>query len=148
MPSQPAAPTRAPTVPASLSPIGGTLATAKSVRGEVLDPDALIPVALEIARRERAPNTRRAYAAAYRALDAFLAQRHGRPARRQDLTALTVCAWRDQLEDDQVAATTIAARLSAVRKLAAALDADPAIHQVHAARVAPGEPRALSIPFL
>jgi integrase len=56
-----------------------------------------------------------------------------------------VRAWRDQLEDDQVAATSIAARLSAVRKLAAALAADPAIHQVHAARVAPGEPRALSL---
>jgi integrase/recombinase XerD len=102
-------------------------------------------VALEIARRERAPNTRRAYAAAYRALDRFLAQRHGRPGRRQDLTAVAVRAWRDQLEDDQVAASTIAVRLSAVRKLAAALDADPAIHQVHAARVAAGEPRALSI---
>jgi site-specific recombinase XerD len=134
MPPQPA---RAPAV---------FLAPARpGVRGQVLDPDALVPLALEIAARERAPNTRRAYAAAYRALDRFLAQRQGRPARRQDLTAVAVRAWRDQLEDDEVAATTIAARLSAVRKLAAALDADPAIHQVHAARVAPGEPRALSI---
>jgi site-specific recombinase XerC len=145
MPSQPAVPTQAPTTPTSRSPTGGTLAAAEPARGEVLDPDALLPVALEIARRERAPNTRRAYAAAYRALDRFLAQRHGPPARRQDLTAVAVRAWRDQLEDDEVAATTIAARLSAVRKLAAALAADSAIHQVHAARVAPGEPRALSL---
>ena len=53
-------------------------------------------------------------------------------------------AYRDQLERAGRTPATIAKHLSALRQLAPALDADPAIRTVRSQSVARGEPRALS----
>ena len=126
----------------SLAPLAPTLSS-PAVGGELVHPEELASLAGEVAARQRTRNTRRTYAACYRQFVALLVVRLGRPPRRGDLTALTVRAYRDQLEADGRTAATIAHHLSALRRLAAELDADPAIQRVRADRVAPREPRAL-----
>jgi hypothetical protein len=90
--------------------------------------------------RQRSPETRRTYAAVYRTFCTFL----GPGATAEDLTAETVRAYRDQLERASRTPATIAKHLSALRQLATAVDADPAIRTVRSQSVARGEPRALS----
>lgn len=76
----------------------------------------------------------------YRSFGTFL----GLDATAEDLTPETVRAYRDQLERAGRTPATIAKHLSALRQLATALDADPAIRTVRSQSVARGEPRALS----
>jgi site-specific recombinase XerD len=56
-----------------------------------------------------------------------------------------VRTYRDHLERVGRSPATIAKHLSALRTLADALSADPAVRQVRAASVARGEPRALTL---
>lgn len=105
--------------------------------------DALAALATEAAAAQRAVNTRRSYAAVYRAFCSELAAVHSRPPERGDLTAPAVRGYRDQLEREGRSPATIAHHLSALRQLADRLDADPAIQRVHAGRVAAREPDAL-----
>ena len=107
---------------------------------DVLDPSGLAARAPEVASRQRSPDTRRTYAAVYRTFTAFL----GPTASPEDLTAQAVRSYRDQLERAGRTPATIAKHLSALRQLAQALDADPAIRTVRSQSVARGEPRALS----
>ena len=107
---------------------------------EVLDPAGLAVRAAEVAARQRSPATRRAYAAVYRSLLAFL----GDHATTDQLTAKTVRAYRDALEHADRTPATIAKHLSAIRGLAAAVGADADVRTVRSASVARGEPRALS----
>ena len=72
------------------------------------------------------------------------ARSSGRHATAEDLTAEAVRAYRDQLERAGRSPATIAKHLSALRRLAEALDADPAMRTVRSPSVARGEPRALS----
>jgi len=129
---------------AMAAPAGGAhLAPPAIPAGERVDPQALATLAGEVAHRQAAPNTRRAYAAAYRQLAAMLTLQLGRPPRREDLTAEAVRRYRDHLEQAGRDPTTIANRLSAFRQLAAAVRADPACRQVRAQRADPDQPRAL-----
>ncbi len=109
--------------------------------GKVLHPDGLTARAAEIAARQRSPETRRTYAAVYRIFCAFL----GPEPMAEDLTPERVRSYRDRLERaGRTPATVFAKHLSALRQLAQALDADPAIRTVRSQSVARGEPRALS----
>ena len=112
-----------------------------SLAGELLDPTSLSYQASEVAARQRAANTRRAYASTYRAFAAFL----GPGARLEDLTAEAVRRYRDELERSARSRATIARQLSALRGLADELGADPAVQRVRADRVPRHEPRALSL---
>jgi integrase/recombinase XerD len=76
----------------------------------------------------------------YRSFCAFL----GPDPTAQELTPETVRSYRDQLERAGRTPATIAKHLSALRQLAQALDADPAIRTVRSQSVVLGEPRALS----
>ena len=116
------------------------VAATSAVTGELLDPASLATRAAEVAARQRSPETRRTYAAVYRAFGAFL----GPDATPEELTSETVRSYRDQLERAGRTPATIAKHLSALRQLAASLDADPAIRTVRSESVARGEPRALS----
>jgi site-specific recombinase XerD len=116
------------------------VAATRAVTGELLDSTGLAIRAPEVAARQRSPETRRTYAAVYRTICTFL----GPEATAEDLTAETVRAYRDQLERAGRTPATIAKHLSALRQLATALDADPAICTVRSQSVARGEPRALS----
>ena len=111
-----------------------------AVVGELLDSARLAARAAEIAARQRSPETRRTYAAVYRIFCTFL----GPEPTAEDLTPETVRSYRDQLERAGRTPATIAKHLSALRQLAQALDADPAIRTVRSQSVARGEPRALS----
>jgi site-specific recombinase XerC len=113
---------------------------ATETTSEVLDPAGLGARAAAVAARQRSPETRRTYAAVYRALVMFL----GSTASPADLTPETVRGYRDQLEHAGRTPATIAKHLSALRQLAAAIDADPAIRTVRSQSVARGEPRAVS----
>ena len=90
--------------------------------------------------RQRSPETRRTYAAVYRSFGAFL----GPHATTQDLTVEAVRAYRDALERAGRSPATVAKHLSALRGLAEALGVDAQLRTVRSARVARGEPRALS----
>jgi site-specific recombinase XerD len=90
-----------------------------------------------------APNTRRAYATAYRAFIAFLRARYGE-ASPETVTISAVAAWRDQLAAQGLAPSTIALRVSAVRGLAVAIGGDPLVHQVRCTQVQQQRPKALS----
>ena len=90
--------------------------------GELEVVDAFTEQALAIAASAAAPNTRRAYATAYRAFAAFLHERYGQ-ASLQTFTVTAVAAWRDELTAQGLAASTVAQRVSAVRRLAAAVGA-------------------------
>jgi site-specific recombinase XerC len=113
-----------------------TVTATSTVTGELLDPADLLTRAAEVAARQRSPETRRTYAAVYRGLCAFL----GPDATAEHLTPETVRSYRDQLERAGRTPATIAKHLSALRQLAAALDADPAIRTVRSQGVARGEP--------
>ncbi len=108
--------------------------------GEVLDPGGLAALAAEVAARQRSPETRRTYAAVYRSFCTFL----GPKASAAALTPAALRTYRDGLERAGRSPATIAKHLSALRGLAAALDADPAVRAVKSAAVARGEPRALT----
>lgn len=90
-----------------------------------------------------APNTRRAYATAYRGFAAFLHERHDQ-ASLQTFTVTAVAAWRDELTAQGLAASTVAQRVSAVRRLAAVIGADPLVAQVRCTHVQQERPSALS----
>ena len=117
-----------------------TAVARSAVTGELLDPAGLAARASEVAARQRSPETRRTYAAVYRTFCAFLSPNAG----TEHLTPETVRAYRDRLERRGRTPATVAKHLSALRQLAQALDADPAIRTVRSQSVARGEPRALS----
>jgi site-specific recombinase XerD len=119
--------------PASTSPAG-------AVAGEIVNVGGLATLAAEAAARQRSPETRRTYAAVYRSFGAFL----GPGATTQDLTPAAVRRYRDLLEQAGRSPATVAKHLSALRGLAEALGADQAMRTVRSARVARGEPRALT----
>ena len=115
-------------------------AVRSALSGVVVDPGTLAERAAEVACQQAAPLTRDAYAGVYRAFCAFAGAGAGADA----LTPTTVRAYRDQLEQHGRSPATIAKHLSALRALATALGAE-SIGQVRGSRVAPGEPRALTI---
>jgi integrase/recombinase XerD len=117
--------------------------TLPASRGEVELVDAFEQQALAIAASAAAPNTRRAYGTAYRAFAMFLRARHGE-ASVETFTLASVASWRDELASQGLAASTVAQRVSAVRRLAAAIGADPLVAQVRCTQVQQERPSALS----
>jgi site-specific recombinase XerD len=112
-----------------------------ALAGELIDPGGLTVRAAEVAARQRSPETRRTYAAVYRAFGAFL----GPDATPADLTPEAVRAYRDALERAGRAPATVAKHLSALRGLAEALGVETQqLRMVRSERVARGEPRALT----
>jgi integrase/recombinase XerD len=109
--------------------------------GELVD--AFEQRAMAIAASAASPNTRRAYATAYRAFAGFLRAHYGE-ASVEACTVAAVAAWRDQLQAQGLAASSVAQRVSAVRRLAAAISADPLVQQVRCTQVQHERPRALS----
>jgi site-specific recombinase XerD len=109
--------------------------------GELVD--AFEQRALAIAASAAAPNTRRAYATAYRAFAGFLRAHYGK-ASVETFTVAAVAAWRDQLQEQGLAASSVAQRVSAVRRLAAAIGADPLVARVRCTQVQQERPSALS----
>jgi len=105
--------------------------------------DAFDERALAIAASAAAPNTRRAYATSYRAFAAFLRARYG-AASLQTFTLTAVAGWRDELTQQGLAPSSVAQRISAVRRLAAQIGADPLIAQVRCTHVQHERPSALS----
>ena len=84
--------------------------------------DAFDEQALAIASSCAAPNTGRAYTTAYRAFAAFLRNSYG-TASRETFTLAAVAAWRDELAAQGLAPSSVAQRVSAVRRLASAIGA-------------------------
>ena len=132
----------------ALSPAAGVDAAAAtttellppaSALGELVDPGSLAALAEEIARRQPAPLTREAYAGVYRAYSRFAGAGAGPDA----LNPERVRAYRDQLERAGRSQATIAKHLSALRTLAGALGVE-GVRDVRGAKVARGEPRALT----
>jgi site-specific recombinase XerD len=80
--------------------------------GELLD--TFEARAMAIAACAATPNTRRAYATAYRAFAGFLCARYGE-ASIQTFTVAAVAAWRDHLQAHGLAPSSVAQRVSAVR---------------------------------
>jgi integrase/recombinase XerD len=105
--------------------------------------DAFDERALAIAGMAASPNTRRAYATAYRAFAGFLHARYGE-ASIETFTVGAVAAWRDQLQAQGLAPSSVAQRVSAVRRLAAAIGADPLVARVRCTQVQQERPSALS----
>ena len=105
--------------------------------------DAFDERALAIAGMAASPNTRRAYATAYRAFAGFLRARYGE-ASKETVTIASVAAWRDELTAQGLVPSSITQRVSAVRRLAATLGADPLVQQVRCTHGQRDEPRALS----
>jgi site-specific recombinase XerD len=105
--------------------------------------DAFDERALAIAASCAAANTRRAYATAYRAFAEFLRARYG-IASRETFTLAAVAAWRDELAAQGLAPSSVAQRVSAVRRLAAAIGADALVQQVRCTQIQHERPRALS----
>ena len=105
--------------------------------------DAFEERALVIAASAAAPNTRRSYATAYRAFSVFLRARYG-TASVETFTLAAVAGWRDELSAQGLAPTSVAQRVSAVRRLAPAIGADPLVAQVRCTHVQPERPSALS----
>lgn len=99
---------------------------------ELLDaPGGLLAEALAVTAEQAAVNTRRAYSTSYRALHAFATARlGGRPVELDDVDRDLVVAFRDELAARGAATATISVRLSAIRRLADALDLDPRIQRV------------------
>ena len=119
------------------------VATREPGRGGGVLVDDFDERALAIAGMAASPNTRRAYATAYRAFAGFLRARYGE-ASKDMVTITSVAAWRDELTARGLAPSSITQRVSAVRRLAAALGADPLVQQVRCSHVQHDEPRALS----
>ena len=111
--------------------------------GELELVDAFAERALAIATSAAAPNTRRAYATAYRAFALFLRARYGE-ASVETFTVAAVAAWRDELTAHGLAPSSVAQRVSAVRRLAAAIGADPLVGQVRCTQIQQERPNALS----
>jgi integrase/recombinase XerD len=109
--------------------------------GELLE--AFEQQVLAIAASAASPNTRRAYATAYRAFAGFLHARYG-GASIETFTLAAVAAWRDHLQAAGLAPSSVAQRVSAVRRLAAAIDADPLVARVRCTQVQQDRPSALS----
>ena len=109
--------------------------------GELVD--AFEQRAMAIAASAAAPNTRRAYATAYRAFAVFLRAHYGE-ASIETCTVAAVAAWRDELQAHGLAASSVAQRVSAVRRLAAAIGADPLVARVRCTQVQQERPSALS----
>jgi hypothetical protein len=99
--------------------------------------------ALAIAASAAAPNTRRSYATAYRAFAGFLRTRYGE-ASVDTFTLAAVGAWRDHLRAQGLASSSVAQCVSAVRRLAAAVGADPLVAHVRCTQVQQERPSALS----
>lgn len=74
--------------------------------------DAFEQRAMAVAASAAAPNTRRAYATAYRAFAGFLRARYGETS-VETFTVAAVAAWRDQLLAQGLAASSVAQRVSA-----------------------------------
>jgi integrase/recombinase XerD len=120
------------------------VAGGRTRRGGVLQlVDPFDAQAVAIAAMAAAPNTRRAYATAYRMFAAFLRERYGE-ASRETITIAAVAAWRDELTAQGLAPSSVAQRVSAVRRLAATVGADPLVQQVRCTHVQQEKPRALS----
>ena len=111
--------------------------------GELELVDAFTERALAIAASAAAPNTRRAYALPTALSPRFLHERYGE-ATAQTFTVAAVAGWRDELTAQGLAASTVAQRISAVRRLAAAVGADPLVAQVRCTHVQHERPNALS----
>ena len=109
------------------------------VAGELVDVDSLAARAAVVAADQGAPLTRQTYASVYRAFCRFV----GPDARADAFTSERVRAYRDELERAGRSPATIAKHLSALRTLAIALGTD-GVATVRGAKVARGEPRALS----
>jgi integrase/recombinase XerD len=128
-----------PAMARQLQPASPALAI--TLAGELVDPGGLAARAHEVAARQRSPETRRTYAAVYRAFGAFL----GPNAVPADLTPEAVRAYRDALERTGRSPATVAKHLSALRGLAEALGVETQqLRTVRSARVGRGEPRALT----
>jgi len=111
--------------------------------GELELVDAFEARALAVAASAAAPNTRRAYANAYRAFAGFLRAHYG-IASIETFTLAAVAAWRDHLTSQGLAPSSVAQRVSAVRRLAVAIGADPLVGQVRCTHVQHERPTALS----
>jgi site-specific recombinase XerD len=98
--------------------------------------------ALAIAASCAAPNPRRAYANAYRAFAGFLRARYG-TASRETFTLAAVSAWRDELAAQGLAPSSVAQRVSAAGRLAAAIGADALVQQVRCTQIQHERPRVL-----
>jgi integrase/recombinase XerD len=109
--------------------------------GELLD--AFEQRVMAIAASAAAPNTPRAYASAYRAFASFLHARYGE-ASIETFTVAAVAAWRDHLQAQGLASSSVAQRVSAVRGLAAAIGADPLVARVRCTQIQQERPSALS----
>jgi integrase/recombinase XerD len=105
--------------------------------------DAFEQQALAVVASAAAPNTRRAYATAYRAFAGFL-HAHCGEASIESFTVAAVAAWRYQLQAQGLAPSSVAQRVSAVRRLAAAIGADPLVQGVRCTQVQQERPSALS----
>lgn len=106
----------------------------RALAGELVDPGGLTVRAAEVAARQRSPETRRIYAAVYRAFGAFL----GPDAAPADLTPEAVRAYRDALERAGRSPATVAKHLSALRGLAEALGVETQqLRTVRSERVGP-----------
>ena len=106
---------------------------------DVVDVLSLEARAAVVAADQAAPQTRQTYASVYRAFCAFV----GPDAAADAFTGDRVRAYRDELERAGRSPATIAKHLSALRTLAAALGTED-VRNVRGAKVARGEPRALS----
>lgn len=110
-----------------------------SEAGELVDPGSLAARAATVAADQGAQLTRQTYASVYRAFCAYV----GPDAGTEAFTSERVRAYRDELERAGRSPATIAKHLSALRTLAAALGTE-GVRNVRGAKVARGEPRALS----
>jgi site-specific recombinase XerD len=110
------------------------------VRAELVD--AFEERALAIAASAAAPNTRRAHGTAYRTFAGFLRARDG-GASAGTFTVAAVAVWRDELTRQGLAPSPVAQRVSAVRRLAAAIGADPLVQGVRCTQVQHQRPSAL-----
>lgn len=88
--------------------------------GDLALVDAFTDRALAIAASAATPDTRPAYTTAYRAFAAFLYDRYG-DASIKTFTVAVVAGWRDELTAQGLSASTVAQRVSAVRRMAAAI---------------------------
>jgi site-specific recombinase XerD len=117
------------------------LVAARHVDVELVD--AFDEQALAIAASCAAPNTRRADATAYRAFAGFLRARYGM-ASQETFTLAAVAAWRDELTARGLTPSSVAQRVSAVRRSAAAIGTDALVQQVRCTQIQHARPSALS----
>src|SRR5215218_4021660 len=112
--------------------------------GELLPaPQSLLGAALGVANSQGGPLTRATSATTYRRFARYLHGRVGREPRAEDFTRDALRDYRDELERDGRAGATIA-KVSALRRLAAALQLDPRIQRVKAGAATQKRPRPLA----